>query len=47
MKPADFIREQVELILAYLTPMLGYLTRLSVRMDRKGFGDDRLRRYVR
>jgi 50S ribosomal subunit-associated GTPase HflX len=47
MKSADFTREQFELILANLNPMLGYLTRLSVRMDRKGFGDDQLGRDVR
>jgi imidazolonepropionase-like amidohydrolase len=47
MKSTDLTREQIEAILAKLTPTLGYLTRLSARMDRKGFGDDRLAADVR
>jgi hypothetical protein len=47
MKSTDLNRDQVELILTNLTPVLGYLTRLSARMDRKGFGDDQLARDVR
>jgi len=47
MNSSDLNHEQVELILANLTPVLRCLTRLSARMDRKGFGDDQLARDVR
>ena len=43
----DLTRDQVDKLLAEATPELGYLTRLSARMDRKGFGDDQLARDVR
>jgi len=47
MNSDDLTREQVEAILARLTPTLGYLTRLSARMDRKGFADDPFAAEVR
>jgi hypothetical protein len=47
MKSTDLTREQTDKLLAEVTPVLGYLTRLSARMDRNGFGDDQLARDVR
>jgi hypothetical protein len=43
MKSTDLTREQVNKLLADVTPMLGYLTRLSDRMDNRGMGLNRWR----
>ncbi len=41
MKTTDLTRDQVEKLLAEVTPMLGYLSRLSARMDKREMGTDR------
>jgi hypothetical protein len=38
MKTTDLTREQVERMLAKVTPMLGYVSRLSARMDNAAWG---------
>jgi hypothetical protein len=47
MKSTDLAREQVDKLLAGVTPRLGYLTRLSDRMDKQGMGTEPLAADVR
>jgi hypothetical protein len=47
MKTTDLTREQTERLLAEVTAMLGYLTRLSDRMDKRGMGTEPLNASVR
>jgi hypothetical protein len=47
MNSADLTREQVDKLLADATPMLGYLTRLSARTDKRGMGTEPLAAKVR
>jgi len=47
MKSTDLTREQTDRLLAKLTPMLGYLSRLSARMDKRGMGTEPLAADVR
>jgi len=47
MKSTDLTREQTDALLAEVTPMLGYLSRLSARMDKRGMGTEPLAADVR
>ena len=47
MNSADLSRDQVDKLLTVVTPMLGYLTRLSDRMDKRGMGTEPLTDSVR
>jgi len=47
MKSTDITREQVDKLLADVTPMLGYLSRQSDQMDKRGMGTERLADSVR
>ena len=47
MKSTDLTREQTDKLLADVTPMLAYLTRLSDRMDNRGMGTEPLTASVR
>jgi len=47
MKTTDLNRDQVDKLLAEVTPMLGYRSRLSDRMDKRGMGTAPLAASVR
>jgi hypothetical protein len=47
MKSTDLNRDEVDKLLADVTPMLGHLTRLSDPMDRRGMGTEPLADSVR
>ena len=47
MKTTDPARDQVERMLAKIEPALGYLSRLSARIDKRGMGTEPLAADVR